>query len=97
MPYADKRWPRRGGDVRPRPAELNPTRGRNPMPRNLRRSQRSRNCAYNLCLFTWADTRPQARTTRSLAVRHIQRRARCTTSTAALYAVLAGFPTDGDA
>lgn len=66
------------------------------MSRNLRRQRRPCNCASNLCLFTWADTRPQTRAPRSLAVRHIQRRARCTTSTAALYAVLAGLPSEGD-
>ncbi len=66
------------------------------MRRKLRRSRGARNCASNLCLFTWAGTRPQSRTPRSLAVREIQRRARCATSTAALYALLAGFPTEGD-
>ena len=65
------------------------------MRRNLRRSQRSRNCATNLCLFTWANMNWQCRHERSLAVRNIQRRARCTTSTARLLASLAGFPIDG--
>jgi hypothetical protein len=32
---------------------------------------------------------------RSLAVRYVQRRTCCTTSTARLYAALAGFPIDG--
>jgi hypothetical protein len=65
------------------------------MHRNLRRSQRSRNRATNLCLFTWADMNWQRHHERSLAVRHVQRRACCTTSTARLYASLAGFPIDG--
>ena len=65
------------------------------MSRNLRRSQRSRNRAPNLCLFTWADLNCHPRHERSLAVRHVQRRTCCTTSTARLLASLAGFPIDG--
>lgn len=65
------------------------------MRRNLRRQRRSRNCASTPCLFAWADTRPQSRSGRSLAVAYIQRRTRSTTSTARLYASLAGFPVDG--
>lgn len=65
------------------------------MRRNLRRSKRSRNRATSLCLFTWADTTWQPRHERSLAVRHVQQRTRCTTSTARLIADLAGFPIDG--
>lgn len=67
------------------------------MRRNLRRSQRSRNRATSLCLFTWADMNRQPRRERSLAVRHIQQRACCSTSTARLLASLAGFPIDGGA
>lgn len=65
------------------------------MRRNLRRSQRSRNCAANLCLFTWAEKNRHSRRERSLAVGYVQRRACCTTSTARLLASLAGFPIDG--
>ena len=65
------------------------------MPRNLRRSQRSRNRATDPCLFAWAEMNRERRQERSLAVRHVQRRTCCTTSTARLYAALAGFPLDG--
>jgi len=65
------------------------------MRRNLRRSQRSRNRATNLCLFAWADRNCHARHERSLAVGYVQRRACCTRSTARLLASLAGFPIDG--
>jgi len=65
------------------------------MRRKLRPSPRARNRATNLCLFTWADMTWQHRQERSLAVRHVQRRTCCTTSTARLYATLAGFPIDG--
>ena len=65
------------------------------MRRNLRRSQRSRNRANNLCLFDWATLNRACPNEHSLAVRDIQRRARCTTSTARLLASLAGFPIDG--
>ncbi len=65
------------------------------MRRKLRRPPRSRNCAANLCLLAWADTNWQHRRERSLAVRDVQRRTCCTTSTARLYASLAGFPIDG--
>ncbi len=67
------------------------------MSRNLRRSRRSCNCAATMSLFAWAEALSQPGSTRSLAVRLIQRRTQCATSTARLIAGLAGYPIDGDA
>jgi len=67
------------------------------MPRKVPRARIARNLVHELPLFDGACTRPTYRSARSLAVRHILRRTRCSLSTARLYAALAGFPTEGDA
>jgi hypothetical protein len=63
------------------------------MSRNLRRSQRSRNCAEQLSLLDWQPSRPTC-SRRSRAVLHIQHRAGCSPSTAAVYAGILGYPVE---
>lgn len=63
------------------------------MRRNLRRSPRSRNCAEQLSLLDWRPSHPVG-SRYSQAVRHIQRRAGCSVSTAALYASFLGYPVE---
>lgn len=63
------------------------------MRRNLRRRGRSRNCAAQLSLLDWQPSHP-ACSRRSRAVLHIERRAGCSPSTAALYAGILGYPVE---
>jgi hypothetical protein len=63
------------------------------MLRKLRRVRRTRNCADQLSLLDWQPSHP-ACSRRSRAVLHIQRRAGCTTSTAAVYAGILGYPVE---
>lgn len=64
------------------------------MKRNLSRRCRTRNDG-GLPLFDWADAQ-RRQPGRTPAARHIQRRFGFAGPTAALYASLAGFPSEGE-
>lgn len=62
------------------------------MTSNVLRARQGCNCA---CSLINAGSFPQQdRTCHSLAVRHIRQRTLCSISTAALFASLAGYPTE---
>ena len=63
------------------------------MNRKLRRSPVPRNCAEQLSLLDWQPIHPACHR-RSRAVLHIQHRARCSPSTAAVYAGILGYPVE---
>lgn len=63
------------------------------MQRNLHRVRHSRNCADQLSLLDWRPSHPVG-SRYSRAVLHIQHRAGCSTSTAALYAGILGYPVE---